>query len=230
MPGERQSRGDRYAGVDFDPNRVATFNDAVIAIVITLLVLDLSPEIANGATSAEVWDALKDLIPNFIAYAFSFWLISRFWISNFFFFNAIKTIDIRTVRMNVFFLFTIALLPFPTAVLAKSHVAESAVIFYALVLTMASGAQAALWWRLESPEVRSDETYGVLVRVRTLQYLFCSVIFLISIPVALLNVYAAMTIWVLFGFSRLFSEFSTENSAWAERILERHEQRQKEHN
>lgn len=223
---DAEDRIDKLAGVEFDPARVATFNDAVIAIAITLLVLDLAPEVASGASSSEVWHALGDIVPNFLAYAFSFWLVSRFWISNFFFFNAVKTLDLRTVQINVFFLFTVALLPFPTALLATSHVAEASVVVYATVLVFASLAQAALWNRLQRPDLRSDETVLVLVRFRTLQYLFTALIFVISIPIAILNVYAAMALWILFGFTRLFAEFSTENAEFGDRILERLNERQ----
>jgi uncharacterized membrane protein len=125
----------------------------------------------------------------------------------------------RDVNSN--FLFTVALLPLPTALLATSHVAEASVILYAVVLTFASLTQAELWNRLEDPELRSDATVHVLVRFRTLQYLFSALIFLVSIPVAFLNVYAAMAIWVFFGFTRLFAEFSTENAEFGDRGIER---------
>jgi uncharacterized membrane protein len=203
--------------LEFDVDRIATFNDAVMAIAITLLVLDLSPEIADGATNQQVWEALKDLVPNFLAFAFSFWLISRFWTSNLLYFQAVKKIDMTTLQFNVFFLFIVALLPFPTALLATTHVTEASVIVYSTALVLASVAQAGLWFRLEKEEHRTDDTAAFAVRFRTLQYLISAIVFIISIPLAMLNVYLAMGFWVLFGFTRLFAEYSSDNIHWVDK-------------
>lgn len=195
----------------FNKDRVSIFSDAVIAIAITLLVLDIRPEAGDLTSNHAVWHEVRRLLPNILAFILSFWVISRFWVTNQLFFNATSKLDMRTMQFNTFFLFIVALLPFPTTLLAASHVTQASVIIYAALLALASLTQALMWERLLVADRRTPGTTESAVLYRVEQYSASTLIFIISIGVSYLNVYAAVVFWVLFGFTRLFGERSDES-------------------
>ena len=99
------------AGVD----RLLAFSDGVFAIAITLLVLDLhEPTVAPG-----LLDALLKEWPAYLSYVLSFLIIGILWVQHHEMFRSIRRTDHLFLLINVLFLMWIAVLPFPTALLAK---------------------------------------------------------------------------------------------------------------
>ncbi len=101
----------------FQLERLAFFSDAVFAIAITLLVIEIRlPELEGGAS---LGNALLALVPKYIAFLVSFFVIGRFWIGHHNAFSHMKTCDNRFVLRNLFFLMTIAFMPFPTSLISE---------------------------------------------------------------------------------------------------------------
>jgi hypothetical protein len=99
--------------------RLVFFSDAVFAIAITLLALDLRlPDRTGGYTDATLLDALSGLMPSLFAFALSFVILATFWLGHFRTFRAVVRSDGWLVTINLVFLFFIALLPFPTSIVA----------------------------------------------------------------------------------------------------------------
>src|SRR5687768_8301565 len=87
------------------------FTDGVMAVAITLLVLNLEvPEVPAG----ELNDAVVDLVPSLIAYLLAFALVGRFWIIHHRLFEALHGFDGRLMVLNLSFLAMIVLVPFGT--------------------------------------------------------------------------------------------------------------------
>src|SRR5258707_188668 len=96
--------------------RLIFFSDAVIAIAITLLVLDLRlPEASGESLAAQ----LGDLSSSFLSFFMSFAVIGLFWEAHHRLFGFIERYDRTLLWLNLAFLFLIASLPFPTSVLAN---------------------------------------------------------------------------------------------------------------
>lgn len=96
--------------------RLETFSDGVIAIAITLLVLELKvPHAAEGQTLA---NALAEQWPSYAAYAVSFLTIGIMWVNHHHMFTLIERTDHRFLILNVIWLMTIAVVPWPTALVA----------------------------------------------------------------------------------------------------------------
>lgn len=119
-----------------DTNRVEAFSDGVLAIVITLLVLDLRlPEVPPG----RLLSGLASQWPGYLAYFTSFHYVGVVWLNHHATFRRISWIDPPLHWANLGILFTAALLPFPTSVLSHALVRENvadartAVALYALV-------------------------------------------------------------------------------------------------
>ncbi len=198
-------------GLTFSKERVAAFGDAVIAIAITLLVLDIHPDLTNVATNRGVWQELLRLTPNILAFVFSFWVIARLWIGNQLFFQSLATLDMRTLQYYILFLFVIVAIPFPTGLLAASHLMHATIVLYAGTMAVASTIQALMWYRLLTPTYRAANATEYFVFYRVLQYGWSAVVFVISIPLAFIHPYVGIGFWVLFGFTRMFTERSAES-------------------
>jgi len=104
---------------EFELERVILFSDAVFAIIITIMVLDVKlPDDLRHAKPEEVAKAFIKLIPRFAAYALSFFLVSAFWIRHLKIFKVLKDYDIPLVVRNLLFLFVISLFPFAISIIA----------------------------------------------------------------------------------------------------------------
>ena len=94
-------------------DRVEAFSDGVLAVVITLLVLDV--KLPSGlSTDAALWAALVHITPVLGAWVVSFAFVLVFWVNHHYFFASLKKTDRGLLWLNGVFLLTITLIPFPT--------------------------------------------------------------------------------------------------------------------
>jgi len=137
--------------------RLEAFSDGVIAIIITIMVLELrAPEEATLA-------ALRPLIPVFGAYALSFVLVAIYWTNHHHMLHAVKTVSGPILWANMHLLFWLSLFPFATAWIGDSEVATVPVAIYGCVLIMAAVAYtilATLLVRHEGPDSTLALAFG----------------------------------------------------------------------
>ncbi|MGE5179712.1 MAG: TMEM175 family protein [Bacteroidota bacterium] len=133
-----------------DTARVEAFSDGVFAIAITLLVLEFKvPRLGPAATGAQVWAALRELWPSFVAFVGSFAAILIMWISHHGLFRMIRRVDTPFLYVNGFMLLLVTFVPFPTAVLAEylGHAGErAAAAFYCGTFVVVSITFHLWWW------------------------------------------------------------------------------------
>ena len=185
--------------------RIEAFSDAVIAIAITLLVL----EIAVPGPDQDVGEALSELLPELLSFVLSFLVIGRYWIAHSATLDRAKTVDNGLLWWNLAFLLSIAFLPFPTALLGEHLDDTAAAVVYALSMAVVGATSTALWLYVANAtanDVAENDRRAVLKRAATIPALF-----VLSIPFAWLDlgdVTAASLAWVaglalLLGRSRL---------------------------
>jgi uncharacterized membrane protein len=99
--------------------RLTFFSDAVFAIAITLLVIEVRVPALHPASEAGLRQALLDLVPNYIGFIVSFLVIGRFWLGHHRMFGMLRRADNRLIFANLMLLLGIAFMPFPTAVFSE---------------------------------------------------------------------------------------------------------------
>lgn len=127
--------------------RVLFFSDAVFAIVITLLVLEIKvPHLASHlASDAEIRHALFELLPKFLGFFFSFFIIGMLWIEHHRIFRFIGNWDFGLVWRNLLFLLFVAFVPFPTALFSEYSQSQFAFILYVLSFAFAALGKILIW-------------------------------------------------------------------------------------
>ena len=118
--------------------RLEAFGDAVIAIVITIMVLELRPP--EGSTL----ESLRPLAPKFLAYVLSFVMLAIYWNNHHHLFQAVQRVNGSVLWANLHLLFWLSLVPFATAWLGEGGIATYPVAFYGFVLIAAAIAYTIL--------------------------------------------------------------------------------------
>jgi TMEM175 potassium channel family protein len=132
-------------GLERDPHRIALFSDAVIAIAITLLVLEIRPP----ENSEDLLRGLAALWPSYLSYVLTFMLIGQIWANHHVMFDHIRGVDRMVLFLNTVLLMDIAFLPFAAAVLAEAfrdgHGQRTAVVFHGITFEVAAILFNAIW-------------------------------------------------------------------------------------
>ncbi|MEW1587233.1 TMEM175 family protein [Micromonospora vinacea] len=132
-------------GAERDPKRLVTFSDAVIAIAVTLLVLEIQPP----EDFEHLLRGLSELWPSYVAYAITFLLIGQMWVNHHVMFDHIRSADRMLLLLNTLLLMVIAFLPFASSLLARAfesgHGQRTALIFYGATYEVAAILFNVIW-------------------------------------------------------------------------------------
>jgi len=109
-------------------NRLEAFSDGVIAIIITIMVLEIK---TPHDTS---WMALRELLPVFFSYLLSFVFIGIYWGNHHHLISVLSHVNAAIIWSNMNLLFWLSLIPFATGWMGENLFAQNTVIFYAILL------------------------------------------------------------------------------------------------
>jgi len=124
------------------PDRLVFLTDGVIAIIITILVLDIKvPELGSGQSIA---DSLTEARPTFVSFVISFLLVGMFWTLHKQTFNQVRYVDHNATWLNLIFLLALALVPYASSALGEYSEEPTALFVYGVVLIAASLLRVAL--------------------------------------------------------------------------------------
>jgi uncharacterized membrane protein len=133
-------------GSERDPTRVVAFSDGVIAIAVTLLVLEIRPP----QDTRHLLHGLATLWPSYLAYGVTFMLIGQVWANHHVMFDQIRTADRVVLFLNTLLLMDIAFMPFTASVLAQAfrdgHGQRTAVVLHGIAFEVAAILFNVLWW------------------------------------------------------------------------------------
>ncbi len=117
-----------------EKNRLEAFSDGVIAIIITIMVLEL--KVPHG----DNWDALRPLLGVFLSYVLSFIYVGIYWNNHHHMLQAVRRVNGTILWANLHLLFWLSLLPFVTGWMGENHFTSLPLALYGFVLFMAGVA------------------------------------------------------------------------------------------
>jgi uncharacterized membrane protein len=187
-----------------DLSRTSALTDGVIAIAITLLVLDIVvPEIPDALVSEELGSALWDLRPQVFGFILSFVVIGYYWMTHRLVFSNLRTIDVPMMMINFFFLLMIAFMPFVASLLADYVPDGLAVACYAGVMAIAGFSQLLMVvypGKMGHFHVNAEPSH---IRLVSKKIAVAPIVYLVMIPVAFLNGWVALGLLVLVPIGRV---------------------------
>jgi uncharacterized membrane protein len=169
-------------------SRLEAFSDGVIAVIITILVLEL--KIPHG----EDVEALAPLVPVFLSYVLSFVYLGIYWNNHHHMLHATQRVTGSILWANLYLLFWLSLIPFTTGWMGENHFAAAATALYGVVLLMA----AIAYWILQQLIIASQGPDSFLKKAvggdwkGRLSPLF----YLIAIPMAFWSHWIAQALYV----------------------------------
>jgi uncharacterized membrane protein len=169
--------------------RLEAFSDGVIAVIITILVLEI--KVPHDAQP----DALAPLVPVFLSYVLSFVFIGIYWNNHHHLFHAVHHINGATLWANLHLLFWLSLVPFATGWMDENHFAPLPVAAYGVVLMCAGIA----YFILTRVLLRSHEQDSLLAKAlgNDLKGKLSVLIYAAAIPLAFVHPLIACALYVL---------------------------------
>src|SRR5947208_1772219 len=169
--------------------RLEAFSDGVIAVIITIMVLELRAPHGTGLA------AVVSLGPAFLTYALSFVFVGIYWNNHHHMLHAAQHIDGRVLWANLHLLFWLSLVPFTTGWVGENPKAAIPTAAYGLVLLMGGVA----WLLLQATLVRRNGPDSVLARAvgRDFKGKLSSALYLSGIGLAFVNTWIADALYVL---------------------------------
>ena len=171
-------------------SRLEAFSDGVIAIIVTIMVLELR------APSQPTWRALLKTAPVFLSYGLSFLVAAIMWVNHHHLIHAVRQVTARLLWSNLNLLFWMSLIPFVTDFLGKNYREPMAVVLYGLDLALCGSSFYLLRMELVRQEHANPslvEYHAAMQRKNALS----AGLYLLSVPLAYVSVSASFFIFAL---------------------------------
>ena len=185
------------------PNRLEAFTDGVLAIIITIMVLELkSPE-------EPTIKSLLNRLPLFISYVISFMYVGIYWNNHHHLFQATKKINGKILWANLHLLFWLSLIPFATSWIGKNHEATIPLAAYGLVLIM-----CALAYTIMQNQIFRCEENEILKKAigRDWKGKVSLVLYILGIILSFFNPWLAIGCYVIVAFLWLIPDQRIEKN------------------
>jgi len=169
--------------------RLEAFSDAVIAIIMTIMVLEL--KVPHGAD----FEALKPLLPVFLAYVLSFVYLGIYWNNHHHMLQAARKVNGKILWANLHLLFWLSLIPFATGWMGENHFAPMPTAIYGIVLLFAAIAYTILQLSI----IKHDDEGGLLAEAlgRDFKGKASIVCYAAAIPLAFVNQWVSDALYTI---------------------------------
>jgi uncharacterized membrane protein len=169
--------------------RMEAFSDGVLAIIITIMVLEF--KVPEGHD----WNSLVDLVPKFLSYAVSFVYVGIYWNNHHHLLHTVRTLNGKFMWLNLLLLFSLSLVPFSTAWIGESRFSSTPTALYGIVLLLAAFSYMLL--QHEILKQHSFDSDFVVAMGRDFKGKISLLLYLIAIVVAYLNSWVSCFFFVL---------------------------------
>jgi uncharacterized membrane protein len=180
-------------------NRLEAFSDGVIAVIITIMVLELKPPRGTSLAS------LRDLAPQFLSYLLSFLVVAIMWVNHHHMLHSARRADARLLWSNNLLLFWMSLVPFVTAYMGDNFRDPRAVALYGVVLSLCSVSFAVLRSAIVQHHRDNTDMVRYHRRVQS-KNLYSMGLYIASVPLAFVDVRVSFFIFVFVALSYFLPE------------------------
>ena len=169
--------------------RLEAFSDGVLAIIITIMVLELN--IPEGAALSD----LRPLLPTFLSYVLSFVYLGIYWNSHHHMLHVTHRVTGAILWANLYLLFWLSLIPFSTAWMGEHHFATTPTALYGGILLMAGLA----YWLLQRSIILSEGPDSLLARAVAKDWKgkVSPLTYAIGVPLTFVSPWLALSLYVL---------------------------------
>lgn len=171
-------------------SRLEAFSDGVIAIIITIMVLEL--KIPQGADL----NALKSVSPVLMSYVLSFAFVGVYWNNHHHLLHVVKHISAGIMWANLNLLFWLSLIPFDTAWMGENHTQPFPVAFYALLLDVCGLSYTVLQKMIEACHKDVPHLKEIMKRQKQ-KGIVSLIIYTGAIPLAYVNTYISIVLFIV---------------------------------
>jgi uncharacterized membrane protein len=171
-------------------NRLEAFSDGVIAIIVTIMVLELR------APSQPTLSALAKVAPVFVSYGLSFLVVAIMWVNHHHLIHAVQAVTARLLWTNIYLLFWMSLIPFVTDYLGKNYHEPMAVALYGLDLALCASAFYLLRVILLEQDRHDSGLFEYHSSIKRKNG-YSGALYLLSVPLAYVSIYASFFIFAL---------------------------------
>lgn len=170
-------------------NRLEAFSDGVLAIVITIMVLEI--KVPHG----DQWEHLQPLIPVFLSYVLSFIYIGIYWNNHHHMLHTVTKVNGKLLWANLHLLFWLSLIPFTTGWMGENHFAALPTAVYGMILLMS----AIAYFILQRIILQSQGENSILAKAvgKDLKGKLSPILYLLAIGVSWVNPVISGAIYVL---------------------------------
>ncbi len=168
-------------------NRLEAFSDGVLAIIITIMVLEI--KVPHG----EQWNDLAVLLPKFVSYVLSFLYIGIYWGNHHNLLHTASKVNSKVMLSNLNLLFWLSLIPFTTGWMGENHLASRPVALYSINLLMAGAAYAILQKAIENV-CSPDDKLGSALKKHKSKAVISLISYVIAVFLAFIEPYAAIAV------------------------------------
>jgi uncharacterized membrane protein len=180
-------------------NRLEAFSDGVIAIIITIMVLELKvPHPTEQVPHPDKLADLRELLPVFLSYVLSFIYLGIYWNNHHHMFHATKHVTGGILWANLHLLFWLSLFPFTTGWMGENHLAPMPTAVYGFVLLMAAIAYYILQRRIVASQGRDSLLAAAIGK--DWKGKLSPVLYLATIPLAFMSVWISNGLFIFVAF------------------------------
>lgn len=168
-----------------EAGRIEAFSDGVIAIVITLLVLEVKLPETHLHDDAAIWVALAERLPIIGAWILSFVFVLVFWVAHHGLFKQIREADRGLLWLNGLFLLAVSFVPFPTGLFGEYPGSEPSTFLLSLAMFLTASSFSLMRWYASFPgRLLRDETPEAARRAAMRRSLTAPVLYALSMAAA----------------------------------------------
>lgn len=173
------------------PARLEAFSDGVIAVIITIMVLELKVPLQDGLAG------IGAILPTLILYLLSFIQVGIYWVNHHYLIDEAESVTHATLWANLIFLFFLSLFPFATAWVGEKHLSPVSTALYAAVSLFPGISYSLLWLTIRRRSSVPPHATSAKMITSTTLYTFAIPVALIQPKVAVAMICTVAVLWLV---------------------------------